>query len=175
MGHGSEPPADADSGAAGGEEWVDTLAEKTGRTLGERLIPAEGTGREGDDPASYLKAAAEWVDEMFSGKKAALRPVYEALLRAGSALGDDVRVRPCKTVVPLYRRHVFAQIKPTANARIDLGLALKDTPATGRLIDTGGFVKRDRISHRIPVARIEEVDAELLGWLKAAYDMDAVD
>jgi hypothetical protein len=35
-----------------------------------------------------------------------------------------------------------------ARTRIDFGLALKDTPATGRLIDTGGFAKKDRITHR---------------------------
>lgn len=132
----------------------------------------EGRGAGDDDPASYLKAAAEWVDEMYAGKKAALRPIHDALLRAATALGGDVKACPCKTIVPLYRRHVFAQIKPTANTRIDLGLALKDTPAAGRLIDTGGFVKKDRISHRIPVARLDDIDDELLGWLRAAYDLD---
>ncbi|PYT97443.1 MAG: hypothetical protein DMG38_19690 [Acidobacteria bacterium] len=28
------------------------------------------------------------------------------------------------TIVPLYREHVFAQIKPTTNSRVDFGLAL---------------------------------------------------
>ena len=55
----------------------------------------EGKGTEEDDPASYLMAAAEWVEEMYSGKKAVLRPLYEALLRAALTLGDDVRACPC--------------------------------------------------------------------------------
>lgn len=41
---------------------------------------------------------------------------------------------------------MFAQIKPTTQTRIDLGFALKDMKATGRLIDTGGFAKKDRIT-----------------------------
>jgi len=75
--------------------------------------------------------------------------------------------------VPLYRAHVFAQIKPATNTRIDLGLALKETKAEGRLIDTGGFEKKDRITHRIPITSVEEIDAEVERWLKRAYGMDA--
>jgi hypothetical protein len=57
--------------------------------------------------------------------------------------------------------------------RIDLGFALRDTPATGRLIDTGGFAKKDRITHRIPITSLSEIDDEVRRWLKVAYDMDA--
>ena len=39
-------------------------------------------------------------------------------------MAEDVKACPCKTMVPLYREHVFAQIKPTTNSRIDLGFAL---------------------------------------------------
>jgi hypothetical protein len=50
---------------------------------------------------------------------------------------------------------------------------LKDTKATGRLIDTGGFAKGDRISHRIPITKPEDIDDEVKRWLKIAYDRDA--
>ena len=69
--------------------------------------------------------------------------------------------------------HVFAQIKPTTNTRIDMGFALKDTKAKGRLIDTGGFAKKDRITHRIPITSLDEIDGEIERWLQVAYDMDA--
>ena len=147
------------------------LSANSARWIAERC---EEKGPGDDDPASYLRTAVEWVDEMYAGKKAALRPVHDALLASALALGGDVRACPCKTIVPLYRRHVFAQIKPTTNTRLDLGLALRDTPVSGRLVETGGFVKKDRISHRIAVSRVEEIDDELLGWLQAAYDLDAV-
>ena len=54
-----------------------------------------------------------------------------------------------------------------------MGFALKDMPATGRLIDTGGFAKKDRITHRIPITSLEEIDDEVKRWLKVAYDLDA--
>jgi hypothetical protein len=75
--------------------------------------------------------------------------------------------------VPLYRNHVFAQIKPTTNTRIDMGFALKNTKVKGRLIDTGGFAKKDRITHRIPIESLADIDAEVKRWLQMAYDMDA--
>jgi hypothetical protein len=52
-----------------------------------------------------------------------LRPIYDELLRLGKSMGG-VKACPSKTMVPLYREHVSAQIKPTTNTRIDLGFAL---------------------------------------------------
>jgi len=137
--------------------------------LAERSV---GKGEEDGDPELYLRCAVGYVDAMFAGREI-LRPVYDELLKLGLSIGPDVKACPAKTIVPFYRNHVFAQIKPATKTRIDLGFALKDTPATGRLIDTGGFAKKDRITHRIPVARLEEIDAEVRRWLQTAYEMDA--
>jgi len=131
-----------------------------------------GTAEDDGDPEGYLRRAADFVEAMFAAK-APLRPIYAELLKLGLALGPDVKACPCSTMVPLYRNHVFAQIKPTTKTRIDLGFALKDTPVTGRLIDTGGFAKKDRISHRIPITSLAEIDAEVRRWLEMAYEMDA--
>ena len=138
--------------------------------LAERSV---GKGGEDDDPEAYLRHAVDYVEAMFAGGKAPLRPIYDELLRLGLAVAPDVKACPGTTIVPLYRNHVFAQIKPATKTRIDLGFALKDTPATGRLIDTGGFAKKDRITHRIPIASLAEIDDEVRRWLKVAYDMDA--
>lgn len=134
---------------------------------------ADGKGKEDEDPETYLKQAAAWVEEMFGGPKAGLRPIFEQLVKLGKKLGPDVKVCPCKTIVPLYRRYVFAQIKPTTRTRIDLGLALRETRPTGPLIDTGGLAKGDRITHRIPITSLADIDDEVKHWLKAAYDFDA--
>ena len=138
--------------------------------LAERSV---GKGSEEDTPEGYLKQAEKYVEEMFAGKKAALKPIYHELLSLGLGLAKDVKVCPCQTIVPLYRNHVFAQIKPTTNTRIDMGFALKDTKVTGRLIDTGGFAKKDRITHRIPITSLDDVDDEVKHWLRIAYDKDA--
>jgi Domain of unknown function (DUF5655)/Domain of unknown function (DUF4287) len=136
---------------------------------------AAGKGTEEDSPELYLAAAVQYVDEQYAGAKEHLRPIYDALLNLGKSLAPDVKACPCKTIVPLYRQHVFAQIKPTTNSRIDLGLCF--TAYKGklpkRLIDTGGMVKKDRITHRIPIAALAEIDNEVKKWLKAAYDLDA--
>lgn len=110
------------------------------------------------------------VDAMFSGGKAPLRPMYEKLLAFGLSLGTDVKVCPCKTIVPFYRKHVFAQIKPSTRSRIDLGLALRDLKPTGRLIDTGGFAKKDRITHRIEISSLSDFDDQAKRWSKRAYE-----
>ncbi len=136
---------------------------------------AEGKGEEADNPERYLEAAEKYVEEMYSGPKAALRALYDELLKLGFSLGKDVKACPCKTMVPLYRNHVFAQIKPTTQTRMDLGLALKGAKGKlpKRLIDTGGLAKKDRITHRIPIATPDEIDGEVKRWIKTAYDLDA--
>jgi hypothetical protein len=138
--------------------------------LAERSV---GKGEETADADAYLRAAEKYVDEMFAGKKEHLRPIYDALLKLGLSMGKDTKACPCQTIVPLYRRHVFAQIKPTTQTRIDFGLALGDPKKTPkRLIDTGGFAKKDRITHRFEIASLKDIDDEVKKWLKAAYERD---
>jgi len=135
----------------------------------------EGKRDEEESPEKYLAAAAKYVEEQYSGKKSTLRPIYEELLRLAKSLGPDVKACPCKTMVPLYRNHVFAQIKPTTNSRIDFGLCF--TTYKGklpeRLIDTGGLAKKDRITHRIELTAPAQIDADLKKWILAAYHLDA--
>ena len=138
--------------------------------IAERSV---GKGSETDDPDNYLEAAEGYVENMFSGSKASLRPIYDALLKLGLSIGKDAKACPCQTIVPLYRNHVFAQIKPTTRTRIDFGFALGDMKPKGRLIDTGGFAKKDRITHRIPIESLSDIDDEVKHWLKVAYDRDA--
>jgi hypothetical protein len=148
------------------------LGTNTAWWLAERALAKNKLGLADEDPENYLREAGQYVEDMYSGGKAGLRPIYDELLQIGLGLGDDVKACPCKTIVPLYRNHVFAQLKPTTRTRLDLGLALKDTKVAGRLIDTGGFAKKDRITHRIPISTPDEIDDEVQHWLRVAYDMD---
>jgi len=146
------------------------LGTNTASWLAER---AEGKGEESGDPDLYLAAAERYVEKMYSGGKAKLRPLYDALLKLGQKTGKEAKACPGSTIVPLYRNHVFAQIKPTTQTRIDMGFALGDMKPTGRLIDTGGFARKDRITHRIPITSMDDIDDEVKHWLKVAYDRDA--
>jgi hypothetical protein len=133
---------------------------------------AAGKGYEEDNPDAYLQTAEKYVEAMFAGSKAGLKPIYDALLKLGKGVAKDVKACPGKTIVPLYRTHVFAQIKPSTRTRIDFGFALKDTKVQGRLLDTGGFAKGDRITHRIEITSLADIDDEVKHWLQIAYDMD---
>src|ERR1041385_7708322 len=150
------------------------LKEKHGLGMNYAGWIAEQSLGKGDDgsPETYLKNAEAYVEKMYSGGKEALRPIFDELLLLGRSMGPDVEVCPCQTMVPLYRNHVFAQIKPTTRTRIDLGLALKNTKVPKRLIDTGGLTKKDRITHRIEITSLKDIDAEVKKWLKTAYEMD---
>lgn len=155
-------------------EWLKTkhkLATNSAWWIAERT---EGTG-EDDSPEAYLKSATVYVEEQYAGPKKKLRPIFDELLKLGRSMGDDVRVCPCKTIVPLYREHVFAQIKPATNSRVDFGFALTHYKGKlpKRLVDTGGLAKKDRITHRIELTSPSQIDAELKKWLRTAYDLDA--
>ena len=54
-----------------------------------------------------------------------LRPLAEALMHFAKEVADDIKFCPCKTIIPFYREHVIAQIKPSTTTRIDFGLALR--------------------------------------------------
>ena len=155
-------------------EWLKSehkLGTNSAWWISERV---DGKGGEEDTPEAYLKTAVVYVEEQYAGAKEKLRPIYDALLALGKSIGPDVKACPCKTIVPLYREHVFAQIKTTTNSRIDLGFALTHFKGKlpKRLIDTGGLAKKDRITHRIELTSTAEIDSEVGKWLKTAYDLD---
>jgi hypothetical protein len=156
-------------------EWLKSkhnLGTNSAWWISERV---DGKGGEEDSPEAYLKTAVRYVEEQYVGPKEKLQPIYDELLMLGKSLGGDVKACPCKTMVPLYRNHVFAQIKPTTNTRIDLGFALAAHKGKlpRRLIDTGGLAKKDRITHRIEIKDLDGIDGEVKKWLKTAYDLDS--
>jgi len=156
-------------------EWLKTKHKLGANSAGWIAERTDGKGGDLDTPEAYLKSAVQYVEEQYAGPKEKLRPIFDELLTLGKSMGSDVKACPCKTIVPLYRNHVFAQIKPTTNSRIDLGFAL--THFKGKLpkrfIDTGGLAKKDRITHRMEITAVEQIDGEVKKWLKTAYDLDA--
>jgi len=155
--------------------WLKTKHKLGMNRAGWIAERAEGKGGDLDTPEVYLKSAVRYVEGQYAGPKEKLRPIFDELLRLGKSMGSDVKDCPCKTIVPLYRNHVFAQIKPTTNSRIDFGFALTHFKGKlpKRLIDTGGLAKKDRITHRMEITAVEQIDGEVKKWLKTAYDLDA--
>ena len=120
---------------------------------------AKAAGASGRDPAALL----------YSGKKAGLKPLHDALMTAITTFGDDIELAPKKGYMSLRRRKQFAMIQPTTGTRIDLGLILKDVPATERLESAASF--NALFTHRVRVNTINDVDAQVIAWLKQAYDL----
>jgi hypothetical protein len=52
--------------------------------------------------------------------------------------------------------------------RLDVGINLKGAEPTARLETSGSF--NAMVSHRVRLSKPAEIDKELLGWLKRAYE-----
>lgn len=118
-----------------------------------------------------LKGAAgeeeNFVDAQYEGRKAALRPLYDTLIAAVAAFGDDVEIAPKRTYVSLRRKKQFALVQP-GPGRVDLGINLKGVEPDGRLEKSGSF--NSMCTHRVRVTSPDDVNEELLGWLRLAYE-----
>jgi predicted transport protein len=100
----------------------------------------------------------------YEGQKAALRPLYDAVIDRVRAFGDDVELAPKKTYVSLRRRRQFGQVGPAGRDRLEVGLNL-DLPVGGRVEKATGMASR-----RVRISSASELDDELLGYLRRAYD-----
>ena len=172
------------------------LLEKTGKSLElwVRIAAATGLAKHGEI-VKHLKAAHglghgyanrialqalpaasgasppagdDLVAAQYAGGRAALRPIYDALIAAIRKFGGDVEISPKKTYVSLRRSKQFGLIQPSTATRLDVGVNLKGTPPGKRLEASGSF--NAMVSHRVRVASRSEVDAELIGWLRKAYE-----
>ena len=111
------------------------------------------------------QADDDLVDAQYQGAKAALRPVYDALIASISGFGDDVEVAVKKTGVSLRRSKQFALIEAPSAKRLQIGIQLKGVVPTDRLLIWGAMC-----THKVFVTSLEDVDAELISWLRDAYE-----
>jgi predicted transport protein len=140
---------------------------KTTHELGHgyaNLVAHTASGLVGDDAPS----GDDLVAAQYGGEKEALRPLYDQLIKKIGAFGKDVEVSPKKTYVSLRRSKQFALIQPTTKTRLDVGLNLKGVAPSGRLEASGSF--NSMCTHRVRVESADQVDKDLVGWLKDAYD-----
>ena len=113
------------------------------------------------------EGASDPVKAQYSGAKADLQPIYEALIKTVKAFGKDVEVAPKKAYVSLRRNKQFAMIQPSTKTRVDVGINLKGSDCTDRLEASGSF--NSMVTHRVRLSEASDVDDELVGWLKEAY------
>jgi len=111
-------------------------------------------------------SAGDVLDQLYTGPKAALRPVHDQLLVAMNGFGP-FEVAPKKGYVSYRRRKQFAMIGPATNSRVELGLNAKDLPADERLLPQPAGQMCDA---KVRLTEAGQVDAQVLAWLRAAYD-----
>lgn len=104
------------------------------------------------------------VNAHYTDRNAALRPLYEAVVATVRAFGSDVELAPKKTYVSLRRRKQFGQVGPAAG-RLEICLNLPGRPPTQRLRAISGMA-----THRVRISGEAELDDELVGWLREAYE-----
>ena len=177
------------------ESMIRNLHEKTGKSLDEWVAIVQATGlSKNSEIIALLKSeygltygyanlvamtarnlAAdvptsddELVAAQYAGSKTALRPIYDALLEQVQSFGPDVELAPKKAYVSLRRAKQFGIIQPSTKTRVDVGINLAGVAATGRLEEFGSF--NSMVSHRVRLSAVEDVDQELVGWLRQAYE-----
>jgi hypothetical protein len=111
-------------------------------------------------------AGAAVLDGLYTGPKAALRPIHDTLLAAMKKFGAFEEA-PKKTYVSYRRKKQFCMIGPATNTRVKVGLNVKGLKANPRLVDQGAG---KMCNYVVKLTEAKEADAELLGWMKAAYD-----
>jgi hypothetical protein len=118
----------------------------------------------------FMTTGADELIEAQYADRPQLRPVLDGVLAALPALGQ-VTVQARKTLVSLVGpRRTFAVVQATTKNRVDLGLRLDNEKPGGRLLaarDIGAA------NLRIPLTGPGDIDKEVLGWLRRAYDENA--
>ena len=106
------------------------------------------------------------VNELYAGPKAALRPIHERVMAAIMSFGE-FEIAPKKTYLSLRRKRQFAMLGPATKARVEVGLNMKGIEPTERLIllPPGGMC-----NYKVNLTDTDQVDAELIAWLRTAYD-----
>jgi Domain of unknown function (DUF5655) len=117
----------------------------------------------------FLVASADDLIEGQYADRPQLRPIFDAIIDAAAGLGDVV-IQTRKTYVSLVTPHrTFARVLPATKQRIDLGLRLEGLEPGGRLLSSK---IHETMPLQISLTVPEQVDSEVLGWLRQAYDQN---
>lgn len=132
-------------------------------TLVHFYLQAEAEAAGSGQPAA---GEADVLDAIYSGPKAALRPIHERVMAGIEGFGP-FEIAPKKGYLSLRRKKQFAMIGPATQTRLEVGLNMKGVEGGERLLaqPPGGMCQ-----YRVKLASADEVDAELFAWIRQAYD-----
>jgi hypothetical protein len=106
------------------------------------------------------------LDEIYSGPKAGFRVIHEALMEQINQFGA-FEIVPKKGYISLRRKRQFAMLGPKTNTRFEVGINAKDFNENKRLLEQP---KGSMCNYIVNLTGAQEVDAELVAWIKSAYE-----
>jgi hypothetical protein len=120
-------------------------------------------------PKMWHSCARHTVTGFFAGKSAKVKSLYRAYVKFARQLGPFT-IDPAKTRISFQGRVRFAGVAGVTKDALIIGFWLK------RRIDNPRFARVEHIPprdwvYRVRIADMKELDAELLGWLREAYDV----
>jgi len=145
-------------------EIISFLKKEHGFTHGYANLVAH-TARKSD---SRFQSDDDMIAAQYAKGKEHFLPVFETLKQKISRMGDDIEFIPKKANVSVKRKYQFVLIQPSTKTRMDLGLKLKGKDTSNRLESSGPFGAM--CTHRVQVTDLSDIDSELLGWIKEAYE-----
>jgi hypothetical protein len=157
-----------DSGLAKHSEIREMLIRRLGLGYGDANAFVHYWNKSDGQRAAEEKGASidDVVNELYSGAKTGLRPIHDSLMAAINAFGE-FEIAPKKGYISLRRKKQFAMIGPATNSRVEVGLNITGLSPASRLAEMppGGMC-----NYKVRVADPAEVDEELVGWIKQAFD-----
>lgn len=145
-------------------EIISFLKEKHGLTYGYANLVAH---RLNGSDAGSVENKDELIEKQYQGKEH-FKPLYDQLMGEILKFGADIEVAPKNAYVSLRRKKQFAMLQPATKTRFEIAVNLKGKAPTGRL--EAVTASNAMCSHRINIADAREIDSEVIGWLKLAYD-----
>lgn len=144
-------------------EMMKFLKETHGLTHGfANLVALKARGAD----AGSASNEDDLILKQYQGKQQ-LKPIYDQLLKTILGYGTDIEIAPKNTYVSLRRKKQFAILNPATKTRFEIGINLKGQEPKGRL---EAEKPNAMCSHKINIADIKEIDQDVLGWIKMAYE-----
>ena len=154
------------SGLSKHAEIRDYLKHELGLGHGDANSLVHAVLKSDGSRAAEGKSEDTVLDEIYTGPKTGFRPIHEKLVQEISRFGE-YEVVPKKGYVSLRRRKQFAMIGPKTNTRFEIGINAKEFKKNARLLEQP---KGSMCNYVVNVTDVQEVDSELITWLKSAYE-----
>ena len=147
-------------------ELRDYLKTELGLGYGDANTVVHLAKQSHGDAINAGKSEDEVLDGIYTGAKADLRPIHDAIMKKLSKFGE-FEVAPKRSYVSLRRSKQFATVGPATKTQVEVGFNMKGVDATDRLlvIPPGGMC-----NYKVRLSTEKEVDAKLMSWFRTAFD-----